>query len=467
MRNVYFSAKLNSMKKLLLAIAFTSLVSTGYSQNKDSLTLKSFFSSELKSGKSYPLLKELCEDIGPRLSGSENAAKAVKWAEEKMKEFKFDKVYLQEVMVPHWERGKKEEGIIISKSFTLPVPTCALGGSVATNGKLLTGIVEVKSLEELEALGTEKVKGKFVFFNRPMDPTKINTFEAYGPAVAYRGMGANEASKYGAAGVIIRSVNVSLDDYPHTGAMRPYDPQREKIPACAISTNAAELLSKLLEKDPQLTFSLDMTCQTLPDAKSYNVIGELKGTEFPEEIIVVGGHLDSWDLAQGAHDDGAGCVQSMEALRLFKENKIQPKRTIRCVLFMNEENGLRGGIEYAKQSKLNKEKHIAAMESDEGGFTPRGFGFDADSIQFEKINSWKPLFAPYNILEFKKGGGGADIGPLKDQGPVLISYIPDSQRYFDFHHSALDKIEGVNKRELELGAASLSALLYLISQYGL
>lgn len=292
------------MRFLISLILFLSICTIGISQNKDSLIFKNFFNKELSKGLVYPLLSELCTSIGPRLSGSENAAKSVIWAAKKMEEFNFDKVYLQEVMVPHWVRGKKEEGIIVSKNFTLPIPTCALGGSIGTKGKLKSKIVEVKSFEELNKIGSEKIKGKFVFFNKPMDPTKVNPFDAYGDAVAYRGMGANAAAKLGAIGVIIRSVNISLDDYPHTGAMRAYDAQYPEIPACAISTNAAEILSKLLKKDVDLNFSLDMTCETLAEVKSYNVIGEIYGSEFPDEIILVGGHLDSWDLAQGAHDDG-------------------------------------------------------------------------------------------------------------------------------------------------------------------
>ena len=210
-----------------------------------------------------------------------------------------------------------------------------------------------------------------------------------------------------------------------------------------------------------------MNCETHPDVKSYNVIGEITGSQYPDEYIVVGGHLDSWDLGDGSHDDGAGCVQSMEVLRLFKEMGYKPKRSIRVVLFMNEENGLRGGLKYAEVAKEKSEDHIFALESDSGGFTPRGFTFHADDVQLEKLQNWSPLFAPYYLHIFKEGEGGADIGPLKGDGTVLAGLQPDSQRYFDYHHAATDTFDKINKRELELGAASMTSLIYLVDKYGL
>jgi len=205
----------------------------------------------------------------------------------------------------------------------------------------------------------------------------------------------------------------------------------------------------------------------LDDAPSFNVIGELKGSEYSNEIIVVSGHLDSWDLAQGAHDDGAGCVQAIEVLRLFKTIGYRPKRTIRAVMYMNEENGLRGGRAYADLAEKNKEKHIAAMESDRGGFTPRGFSMSATDAEKERIRSWKPLLEPYGLSDFGQDGGGADIGPLARMNVALIGFLPDSQRYFDYHHTPQDTFDKVNKRELEMGAASMAALTYLLDKYGL
>ncbi len=436
-------------------------------QNTDSLTIRKIYDEALGNGQSYEWLRYLTQQIGPRLSGSEGAQKAVDWTKQLMEQQGFDRVFLQEVMVPHWVRGAKEVAYIQNGKQKINVPIAALGGSVATPVKgVETQVIEVQDFPELRALGAEKVKGKIVFFNRPMDPTKTNTFDAYGGAVNQRANGATEAAKLGAVGAIVRSMGLTQDDNPHTGGMR-YGTGVPLIPTAAISTNAANLLSKSLKENPTLTFYFKQNCESLPDAKSYNVVGELKGSEKPDEIIVVGGHLDSWDLAQGAHDDGTGCVQSIEVLRILKALGIKPKRTIRAVMFMNEENGLRGGIKYADLAKQNNEKHIAAIESDEGGFTPRGFGIVGTAQQKEKVIQWKPLLSPYGLHDIGPGGGGADIGPMAALGTVLFGFKPDSQRYFDFHHTPADRFEAVNKRELELGGASMAALVYLLDTYGL
>jgi len=349
----------------------------------------------------------------------------------------------------------------------MDVNICALGGSVGTGpGGISAQIVEVKNFDELKQLGAKGVQGKIVYFSRPMDPTLIDTFSAYGGAVNQRSSGASEAAKYGAVAAIIRSMGSNIEEYPHTGGMR-YADGVAKIPAVAISTAHGDQLSALLTRDKDLRMYIETHSQILEDVLSYNVIGELRGSEKPEEIIVVGGHLDSWDLAQGAHDDGAGCVQSIEVLRIFKAMSYKPKRTIRAVMFMNEENGLRGGTKYAELAKQNKEKHIAAIESDRGGFTPRGFTMSAPENVKTKIRSWKPMLEPYGLTNFSQEGGGADIGPLGPQGTALIGFLPDSQRYFNYHHTREDTFDKVDKRELELGAASMAALVYLIDQNGL
>jgi hypothetical protein len=381
-----------------------------------------------------------------------------------------DRVWLQPVMVPKWVRGTPEFAYLESKpGYTSNVPICALGGSVSTPpGGVKANVIEVRELGDLEKLGKQKIQGKIVFFNRPMDPTLINTFQAYGGAVDQRGSGAAEAAKYGAVGVIVRSMNLRLDDYPHTGSTRYGDiPDSQKIPAAAISTNGAELLSTTLKLDPNIQFYFKQNCKQLEDVPSFNVIGEIKGSTKPNEIMVIGGHLDSWDLGDGAHDDGAGCVQSMDVLRLLKLSGYQPKRTIRVVLFMNEENGLRGGRKYASEAEIKGEKHVFALESDAGGFTPRGFSFDSSEADFSTILQWKSLFEPYLMQHFTKGGGGADIGPLKKEGMVLAGLRPDSQRYFAHHHAENDTFEHVNKRELELGAAAMVSLIYLADKYDL
>ncbi|WP_439651172.1 M20/M25/M40 family metallo-hydrolase [Pontibacter harenae] len=462
----------NSLRNIMAGVAMLAAVPAMAQQNyaSDSATIRKIYNNALTSTKSYEDLRYLTKKIGARLSGSPQAAAAVEWSRQLMEEMNLDRVYLQEVMVPHWVRGDKEIGRIYNSKQvgSLDVNIAALGGSVGTGEQGLSAeVVEVKSFEELEKLGKKNVKGKIVFFNRPFDNTEIVTMRAYGGAVDQRGGGPVAAAKLGAVGVLVRSMTNDIQDVPHTGGTR-YADGVEKIPAAAISTKGAEQLSSLLKNDPNLKFHMRMTSETLPDVLSYNVIGEIRGTEKPDEIIVVGGHLDSWDIGEGAHDDGTGVMQSIEVLRLFKDLGIKPKRTIRAVMFMNEENGTRGGRKYAEEAKAKGEKHVAAIESDEGGFTPRGFGLTGNEAQYAKLLTWKPLLAPYGLHDLEKGGGGADINPLKGQGSVaLIGYLPDSQRYFDYHHTEIDVFENVNRREMQLGAASMASLVYLISQYGL
>ncbi len=451
---------------LLVSFSFAQAVKT---DAQDAEMLRKIYDEALLRGESYQMLEYLTTQIGARLSGSPGAAAAVDWSKETMENLAFDKVFLQEVMVPHWVRGKKEVGRIVNskKLGTKEVNVVALGNSVGSGPAGVLGkVVEVKSFEELASMGEAKVKGNIVFFNRPMDPTLIDTFAAYGGAADQRGSGPSEAAKYGAIGAIVRSLTTGLDDVPHTGSTN-YTLNLPKLPAVAISTNDAELLSSLLKDDPDLTFYFETHSQMLKDKLSHNVVGELKGSSNSGEYIVVGGHLDSWDLAQGAHDDGTGCVQSIEVLRILKAIGYQPKRTLRAVMFMNEENGLKGGRKYAELAANNNEKHIAAIESDRGGFKPVGFTFTAKDEQVAKIKSWAPLFAPYQVYKFDTGGGGADISPLAPQGVPLIGFYPDPQRYFDLHHTAIDTFDRVNKRELELGAATMAALVYLIDKYGL
>lgn len=451
---------------LLLTVAGTKVLAQS-TPPSDSVFIRRLFDEALSRGKSYEWLRHLTTRIGPRLSGSEGAAKAVNYTRQLMEQEDFDRVFLQNVMVPHWVRGTREKAYIQIGNQKTEVPIAALGGSVATpKTGIKARVVEVKNFQELRELGRSKVQGKIVFFNRPMDPTKLNTFEAYSGAVDQRGNGATEAAQLGAVGAIVRSMTTRLDDFPHTGAMR-YGTGVPLIPAAGISTNGAELLSRMLKTNPELEFFFQQNPETLPDAPSHNVIGELKGTQNPEEILVVGGHLDSWDLGQGAHDDGAGCVQAIEAIRLLKALGYQPRRTLRAVMFMNEENGLKGGMAYADTARSKKEKHLAAIESDRGGFVPRGFGVVGDAAKRAKIIAWQPLLAPYGLHEIGPGGGGADIGPLAQQGTVLLGLIPDSQRYFDYHHAASDTFDAISRRELEMGAASMAAMLYLLDKYGL
>ena len=456
------------MKKLVLL--FTILSSIIVSAQTDAETLRTIYTTSLTNGKSYEWLDHLSNQIGGRLSGSLNAEKAVQYTKEELEQLGLDKVWLQPVMVPKWVRGTKEYAFIESSSgSSTTVNICALGGSIATPyGGVKAPVIEVQDFEELKKLGRLNVAGKIVFFNRPMQPDLIQTFESYGGCVNQRYAGAMEAGKLGAVGVIVRSMNLRLDDLPHTGSMSYGDlPNSQRIPSAAISTNDAEKLSSMLALDKDLKFFFSQTCKQMKDVQSYNVIGEITGTEFPNEYIIVGGHLDSWDLGDGSHDDGAGCVQSMDVLRLLKESGIKPKRSIRVVLFMNEENGLRGATKYAEVAKQKEENHIFSLESDAGGFTPRGFSFDCSDAVFSKIESWRSLFKPYLIHYFEKGGSGADVGPLKTDTNVCAGLRPDSQRYFDHHHAANDTFDAVNKRELELGAATMTSLVYLIDKYGI
>jgi hypothetical protein len=446
------------------------LLSFNLSAQDDAEMFKTIYKQSLTNGKSYEWLDHLSNNIGSRLSGSLGAERAVEYTKEELEKIGLDKVWLQPVMVPRWVRGLPEFAYIeTAPGQTTQVNICALGGSVETPlGGLKANVIEVQGIDELKALGRSKVEGKIVFFNRPMQPDLIQTFEAYGGCADQRYSGAYEAGKLGAAGVIVRSLNLRLDDLPHTGAMTYGDlPVSQRIPSAAISTNDANLLSGLLSLDKNLKFYFKQQCKQLPDVQSYNVIGQITGSEFPNEYILVGGHLDSWDLGDGSHDDGAGVVQSMDVLRLLKESGIKPKRSIRVVLFMNEENGLRGAKEYADEAKRKGENHIFSLESDAGGFTPRGFQFDGSEAAFNKVLGWQSLFKPYLIHYFEKGGSGADVGPLKTATNVVAGLRPDSQRYFDHHHASNDTFEHVNKRELELGAATMTALVYLFDKYGI
>jgi len=455
------------MKNIRHFFLLFSIVS--FAQNADEIKFKEIYKSALTNSKCYSWLDDLSNKVGARLSGSLGAQKGVEYTKAQLETLGLDRVYLQEVMVPKWVRGEKEVAYILDNKSKISIPVCALGGSVATpkNG-LTAAVIEVHSIKEIAELGEDKIKGKIVLFNRPMQPDNIETFTSYGGCVDQRFGGAKEASKFGAVATIVRSMNMRLDDFPHTGAQSYGDlPKDQYIPAAAISTNAAELLSKSLKANPNLKFYLKQSCEQFEDVLSYNVIGEIKGSVYPDRIMVVGGHLDSWDLADGSQDDGAGVVQSMEVLNIFKNIGYKPKNTLRAVLFMNEENGGRGGKKYEELSKANNENHIFALESDSGGFTPRGFSFDTDQANLTKIQTWKGLFEPYLIHSFTKGHSGADIEPLTSSKIIKAGLHPDSQRYFDYHHAANDNFDGVNKRELELGAATMAALMYLIDQNGL
>ena len=464
------------MKGISITLALLSFGFISSAQNEDSLMIRRIADEILINSRAYDNLRYLTKQIGARLAGSPGMVKAEQWGLKTMHESGADKTWMQECMVPHWIRGGRDEAGITSFQSTTDgvgitksekkLDVIALGNSVGTGPKgIVDNVVLVNSFDDLETK-KDQVNGKIVFYNYKFNPAYVNTFHAYRDAAQYRSLGPSRAAKYGALAVIIRSLTHNMDNIPHTGATR-YDSAYTMIPAVAIGLRDADFLSDKLANSKVSVF-IRTNGKFLPDTIGHNIIGELKGTEFPDEFITVGGHLDCWDNCEGAHDDGAGCVQTMEILRAFKAIGYKPKRTIRFILFANEENGLKGGDKYADEAKTKREKHIFALESDAGGFTPRGFGFVVSEEQFKKIAPWRELIAPYGAGDFVKGGGGADIGPLnKTFGTPLAGLNTDTQRYFDIHHARNDVFESVNKRELELGAINMAALIYLVDKYGL
>lgn len=450
----------------LLMLCLISLSS--FAQKKDSAILRQMSHHILTNYSCYNDLRYLCKHIGHRLSGSPQADQAVEWGKKVFEDIGVDRVFLQEVMVPHWVRGKEEARLSLKNGKQMPLLISSLGNAVGTGESgIQAKMIKVNHIDELQRLSRKEVEGKIVFFNFRFDQTNINTFESYGPCVYYRWGAPSEAAKLGAIGVVIRSVSSAFDDKPHTGSMR-YDKKYPAIPAVAISNLDADKLEAFFNQNLEPTLFLKTTCEMLSDVKSYNVVAEITGSSMPKDIICFGGHLDSWDIGEGAHDDGAGVVQAIEVLRTFKQLGIRPKRTIRAILFMNEENGLRGGNKYAELAEQNHEHHILAIETDAGGGTPYGFSMTMDPEKRKAVKQWAELFRPYNIYNFDREGGGADIGPLqrKFNTPVM-ELMPDSQRYFDMHHSANDVFENVHRRELCLGAFAMSAMVYMVSEYGL
>jgi carboxypeptidase Q len=454
------------MKKFLSITVILLMVCTLNAQYDDSVFIRRIADEILVNGKAYEDLRVLTKQIGARLSGSPQMVKAEQWGLKTFQSLHPDKAWLQQCMVPHWVRGGKDEATARYGNQRKPLDVIALGNSLGSGRSGVNGnVIEVKSFEELESR-KDIIRGKVVFYNYAFNQKFVKTFQAYGDAVKFRSGGASQAAKLGAVGVIVRSMSESTDNNPHTGSLR-YDSTYKMVPAVAIGLKDADWLSNQLKKGT-VSVILKTYGHFLPDTVGHNVIAELKGSTFPNEYITIGGHLDSWDPGEGAHDDGTGIVQTIEVLRVFKALGYQPKRTIRFVLFANEENGLRGGTKYAEEASSKGEKHIFALESDEGGFTPRGFSLTGTAEQFQKLKSWQPLLCPYGGCEMEGGGGGSDIGPLnRSQQTPVAGYMPDSQRYFDLHHARNDVFEAVNKRELELGAVNIAALIYLVDKYGL
>ncbi len=432
--------------------------------NVDSIFVRKIYDTALEQGACYENLRSLCKDIGARITGSAEAKMAIQWGKKLLDSYGFDHVYLQEIKVPHWERGTTEAAWIENeKGEVVKLNILALGGSVGTDGLLEGEVVMVNSIEELEKMKAVDVKGKIIFFNRPFDQKMIQTFQAYGACVDQRWEGTNVASRLEAKAVVIRSMASGIDEHAHTGSMH-YDKDVIPSPGAAMSTMDADLLEMWLGKG-KVILKMEMDCRTYADEVSYNVIAEMTGRE-DDQIITFGGHLDSWDVGEGAHDDGAGIVQSIEALRILRMLNYSPNHTLRCVLFMNEENGNFGGKSYAEIAAKNKERHLSAIETDRGGFLPMGFDVVGNEEQLMFVQSLKSILEPYDLLKFNEGYGGVDIGPLLSYYPEMLQLgmAVNSQRYFDYHHSEADVFETVNKRELELGAAAMAAIVYLIDR---
>ena len=408
----------------------------------------------LVSNRAWERLAHLTDHIGNRLSGSKNLERAIEWAVAEMKRDGLDNVRAEKVMVPHWVRGA--ESLELTAPRPMKLAMLGLGNSVGTPVDGITAeAVVVRNFAELDALG-ERVRGKIVVYNAP--------FTNYGETVQYRGSGPSSAARYGAVATLVRSITpVSLQS-PHTGALN-YNEQQPKIPAAAISIEAAEMLQRMYDRGDHPTVRLKMEAKFLPDAESANVVGELRGSEKPDEVVLIGGHFDSWDVGQGAHDDGGGAIMAWEAVRLLKELGLRPRRTIRVVLYTNEENGLRGGTGYHDAHRAEIAKHIFAIESDSGTFRPQGLGLAAAAPPQARANLQEiaKLLSGIGADSVAANGGGADIGPLMRDGVLGASLDVDGTHYFDIHHTESDTLDKINPRDLQHCVATMAVFAYTIA----
>lgn len=410
--------------------------------------------------KAYEWLVTLTDSFGHRLSGSASLERAIDFAVASMKKAGLSDARREKVMVPHWVRGKESARVVSPLERELAM--LGLGGSVGTGAKPIKAeVVVVTSLDALKAAG-EKVKGKIVLVNQPMAPFDPETNETgYGTAAMVRWQAATEAAKLGAVATLIRSVTTKSLRTPHTGSMAPYTKDVPKIPGAALAPEDADYVARAAQKGP-VVIELAMGAKTLPDAESANAIAELKGRELPDEVVVVGGHIDSWDVGDGANDDGSGCAMAIDAAVLLKELGLVPKRTVRVVLFTNEENGLRGGKGYFEAH--GKEKHAAALEADFGSDAPRGFQYHAPPDLAAQLRAWMPLFQDLGLRDLQEGHTGADISPLEKAGVPCLGLEPDGSRYFDLHHSQADTIDKIDPVSLQKNAAVLALMAYLLAE---
>lgn len=415
--------------------------------------------SAIMGSGAYDKLEYLTDQIGNRISGSPQLDDAIKWAVATMKADGLENVHTEAAKVPHWVRGEEYAEMLTPAKHKLTI--LGLGGTVGTPPSGITAeVVEVNSYEQLEKLGSA-VKDKIVFYNVPMRKD-IDPFEAYGPAVQFRGSGASRAAKYGAVAVLVRSVTTVSLNTPHTGAMR-YAPDVPQIPAAAVTLENADLMHRLIARGKTITVKLFLGAQKLPDADSANVIGEIRGSEFPDEVVLIGGHIDSWDVGTGATDDGAGCVTVMEAAALLVKLHIRPRRTIRVVLFTNEENGLRGGAAYRDAHMKDYAKHIAAIEADAGGARPLGFSFGGKERGLEFVKRIAPILEKFNAGAITVGEGGADISVITSEGVPGLGLRPDPTHYFDLHHTNADTLDKINRLDLSLNAAAMAIMAYYLA----
>ncbi len=451
------------MLRFLLFFVFALMLNASFSQNPDEKTISQIFDNVLLSDVAYHNLEYLCESAPGRLVGSEESIIALDYMKGYFEELGADTVFLQEFKTPAWKCHSTSASVLFDGN-EIGLRVDALGPSPSTPGEgLLAQLIEVQGLEELKTLDPAQLKDRIVFFHRPVDLTLINTFRIYGNAVDQRSRGPALAAELGAAGVLVRSVGTRMDTFPHTGSTRFND---VKIPSAAISTIDADLLSEILQADENVKLKLIIDAEDIEEITSYNLIADIRGSEYPDEYILVGGHIDAWFNSPGAHDDGIGCVQTADILRIFKELGIDNKRTIRAIMFMDEELYQSGGKAYAEYSELNNILNYFALEADAGGFTPEGFTVDAVDSVFNIISAYQPLLEPYGIDYIKKGGSGVDIGPLKKFAVPLIGYRTDPQRYMDLHHSAYDTFDKVHIRELQLGSGCMAAIIYLVDKHG-
>lgn len=411
----------------------------------------------------YKKLEELCDDIGHRVSGSANLERAIAWAQKKMRDDGQENVRAEPVMVPKWVRG--DESLEMLEPRPMKMAMFGNGNSIGTPPEGITAeVIAVHDADELETV-KEKVKGRIVLFDYPMPTENAERGAGYGPAVRYRGEGAALAAKYGGLASLNRSATTHSLRSPHTGATRPNGP----VPAASISVEDAAMISRLQKRGIPVKVRLKMEAKMEPEpAPSANVIGELRGSEVPDEVVVIGGHIDSWDVGQGAHDDGGGICMSMEAINVLRKLGLRPRRTIRVVCFTNEENGLAGGRAYAEQHASELGRHVAAIETDSGTFAPRGYGVSvndpaAQLVAHAQLKELIALLEPLGATEANSGGGGADIGPMRPAGVPMLGHSVDMTHYFDYHHTQADTLDKVSPKDMTDNVAALAIMSYVLA----